>query len=248
MRRLAAIILALALAAPALALAAESPVPSGEQLAESLDSEHQPGAHEEAGEEHGVAPINWFSWHKGKWIHKNQVVTQQVSEHDEPVAPALVFALANFAIFGFVLLRYAGPVVRKYTRERHESIRDALEEGARLREEARTKLAEYTERIAGVEAEVTRLIADIRATAESERQQILAQAQVQAAALRAETELRIAADIEQAKRELHREVMLRAIEIAEKVIREHAGAADHKAQFESFLGDLDRSVDPEVRS
>lgn len=214
--------------------------PSGEQAAESLDTEHPPGSH--GTEHHGVPPINWFEWHKGKDAHG-----EKFDKGDEPMAPGLVFALANFAIFAFVLLRYAGPAVRKYTRERHETIRDALEEGARLREQARTKLAEYTERIAGVEAEVDKLIADIRATAEAERQQILAQAQVQAAALRTEAEQRIAADIEQAKRELHREVLLRALELAEKIVRENAGAADQKAQFQAFLGDLDGSAGKETR-
>ncbi len=244
MRRLAGLVLALLIAAPAAVLAAGSPARSGEQAAGSVDTEHPPGAHDEPA--HGLPPINWFEWHKGKDAYGGKFDLKE-NPHDEPMAPGLVFALANFAIFAFVLLRYAGPAVRKYTRERHETIRDALEEGARLREQARTKLAEYTERIAGVEAEVDKLIADIRATAEAERQQILAQAQVQAAALRAEAEQRIAADIEQAKRELHREVLLRALELAEKIVREKAGAADQKAQFKAFLGDLDESAGKEAR-
>ncbi len=237
MRRLSALVLAALLAAPALALAAAAP--TGDQHGTEVDAEHEAP--------HGLPPINWFDWHKGKDAYGGKFDLQE-NPHDEPMAPGLIFALANFGIFAFVLLRYAGPVVRKYTRERHETIRDALEEGARLREQARTKLAEYTERIAGVEAEVDKLIADIRATAEAERQQILAQAQVQAAALRAEAQLRIAADIEQARRELHHEVMVRALALAEQMVREKTGAADQKAQFEAFLGDLDRTAGKQVRS
>jgi F0F1-type ATP synthase membrane subunit b/b' len=200
------------------------------------------------GEHHGVAPINWFEWHKGKYIHEGEFVSQQVSPKDEPMPPALIFALANFSIFAFVLFRYAGPVVKKYTRERHDSVRDALEEGARLRAEAKTKLAEYTDRIKGVEKEVDQLIADIRATAESERKQILAQAEAQATALRAEAEQRIAAELDVAKLELQREVMLAAIAIAEKMVREKSGPADQQKQFDAFLADLERSAGKEARS
>jgi F-type H+-transporting ATPase subunit b len=195
-----------------------------------------------AQEQHeGVPPINWFEWSPKKDIHG-----EKLDPGDEPMAPGLIFAFANFAIFGFVLLKYARPVVKKYTQQRHQTIRDALEEGARLRAEARTKLDEYSERIRGVEGEVDKLIADIRATAEAERKQILAQAEAQAAALRTEAEQRIAADMAAARLELQREIMLAAIAIAEQVMREKVGKDDQKRQFDAFLADLDRGG-PEAR-
>jgi F-type H+-transporting ATPase subunit b len=218
-------------AAPAHALGSEEGAPGkGQPSAETGEAEH-----------HGVAPINWFEWKPNKDAHGGPL-----DKGDEPMAPGLIFALANFAIFAFVLLKYARPVVKKYTEQRHQTIRDALEEGARLRAEARAKLDEYSQRIRGVESDVDKLIAEIRATAEAERKQILAQAEAQAAALRTEAEQRIAADMAQARVELQREVMLAALAIADQVIRERLGKDDQKRQFEAFVADLERG-EPEVR-
>jgi len=231
-RTFAGVILAMLVGSAAAAIAAEP----AEQAAEA---EH------EVEHDEGVPPINWFSWHKGKNVYGAKLDTND--PHAEPMAPALVFALVNFAIFAGVLVWKAGPIVRGYTRERHDTIRDALEEGARLREEAQVKLADYSKRIAGVEAEVDQLIADIRATAEAERAKILAQAETQAAALRTEADQRIAAEIVQARLELHREVMVQALAIAEKLIRDKASPADQQKLFDGFVADLDATA-KEVRS
>ena len=48
----------------------------------------------------------------------------------------LLFPLINFAIFAFVVVRFAGGPIREFFRARTERLRDALAVGARAREES----------------------------------------------------------------------------------------------------------------
>lgn len=66
---------------------------------------------------------------------------------DVPMTPPVVLAIFNFLVFIGILYWKAGPALRKYLSERHVSIKEALEEAARLQAEAKEKLAEYSARI-----------------------------------------------------------------------------------------------------
>ena len=60
----------------------------------------------------------------------------------------------NFAVFLFILGKYAGPSMKKAVRERHERIKKDLEEGARLRAEAQRRVDEYGRKLASLDAEM----------------------------------------------------------------------------------------------
>ena len=83
--------------------------------------------------------------------------------------------------------------------ERHDTIKTALDEAAKLREQAADKLAEYEARIKDVDVEIKKLVEGIRADAEADKARILDNAAKQAAQLKKEAEQRIAAEIELAR-------------------------------------------------
>jgi F-type H+-transporting ATPase subunit b len=210
--------------APAWASAAEAPAATGGAVA--------------AGEHHtaGHAPhINWVSF---DYEAKGQ-------------GPPLLFALVNFAVLVFLLVRFAGPPLKGFLANRHISIKSALEEGARLRLEAQTRLAEYADRIAGVDREVDALIGEIRSQAEAEKKRILDQAAAQAAALERDAKERIAAEIARARKELEREVVTAAVAAAEKLLRQSTRDDDQRRLVDGFLSTLDKTAarrPPEPRS
>lgn len=207
-----ALIFALALALPTAALAAEP-------MEEAVHGEEATGhdAHHAAGH----APhINWFKWGYDAEAGEN---------------PPLFFSLLNFAILLGILYKFAGPKVASALRDRHDSIKDALEEGKRLREEAQQRLAEYGAKIANVDKEMTELMTTIRTQAEAEKARILAQAEKQAAALKQDAEDRIAAEIERSRRILEAEVVNAAVAAAEQIIRDKAGDDDQKRLVDGFL-------------
>jgi len=201
------------------------------------------GAQTEAeGAEHGheveteVPSINWFNL----GYRDLDVQGAKLEGHGERMPPPFGLAIMNFAVFAAILVWKAGPPLRSFVEQRHVSIKDALDEGRRLRKEAQAKLAEYDGRIAGVQAEVDELIAEIRKAAEQEKQRILADAEHQAAAMKKSAESQIAAEIDRARAELEREVMAAAVAATETLIREKATPADQKKLVDGFLDDLQK--------
>ncbi len=199
---------------------------------------HAEGAHAKGGHDshavHGAPPVNWTDLGYGD----KDVNGNKLENGGEPMAPPLLFALINFAIFAGLLYWKAGPALSKYLANRHETIKSALEEAAKLQEEAKEKLAEYSSRIKDADAEVNALIEQIRKDAEIEREQIVADAERQAERMRKDAEDRIETEFLAAKRQLEREVVAKATEAAERVLSEKASPADHNTLFTNFISDL----------
>lgn len=154
------------------------------------------------------------------------------------MTPPLVLAIFNFLVFAGILYWKAGPALRKYLAERHESIKGALEEAAKLQMEAKEKLAEYSERIADADAEVNALIKQIREDAEVERKRIVDDAERQAEQMKKDANARIESEFLAAKRQLEREVVARATEAAEKLLAEKTTSLDHNTLFTGFIANL----------
>lgn len=193
------------------------------------------GANAEAGGHHEAPPINWFELgYKDLDVHGHAL--EAGSGHH--MAPPLGLALMNFAAFIFLLVWKAGPPMSSYLRGRHDSIKESLEEGKRLRDEAAQRLEEYATKIKGVESEVDALIADVRATAEDEKKRIIADAKAQAELMQRQAEAQIAAEVSRARAELEKEVMAAALAAAETILREKATAADQQKLIDSFLVEL----------
>jgi len=231
----------------ALGVAAAGAVPAWAQTEEAAEPEIEPaeGGHPPAhGDAHGAGhgahhaaepppPINWFESHYGKDLHGGELDTGE-----EPMPPGLLFALINFAIFVSLLVKFAGPKLATYLRVRHETVKGQLDEAARLRAEARAKLDEYNRRIEGLDQEVTRLMHEIRAEAEAEREAMLTQARTQAEAMKRDAQLRIESEIARARLALEREVVAAAVAAAEKVLRERTTADDQARLFDGFIANL----------
>ncbi len=183
---------------------------------------------------HGAPPVNWTDMGYGdKDIHG-----AKLESGGEPMAPPLLLALLNFAIFAGLLYWKAGPALSKYLANRHDSIKGALQEAAKLQEEAREKLAQYSSRIADADAEVNALIAQIRKDAEIEREQIVADAKRQAELMRKDAEARIESDFLTARRRLEHEIIAKAAETTERLLSENTSAVDHNNLFSAFITDL----------
>ncbi len=154
------------------------------------------------------------------------------------MTPPLILAIFNFLVFVGILYWKAGPALRKYLAERHESIKGALEEAAKLQAEAKEKLAEYSARIADADKEVDALIKEIRDEAEVERKRIVDDAERQAAQMKKDANDRIEAEFLAARRQLEREVVAKATATAEKLLKDKTTNTDHSALFTGFIANL----------
>ena len=191
--------------------------------AEGPGTEHHTGGPSPADEEEvdpskhfnfiGIAPGHLFDYRgkdefggpfgDGKMTDRE---TGQTVREEEPASPPFVFVLINFAILLGLLAWKGRPLARKVAEDRHDLIKTALDEAAKLRKQAADKLAEYETRLKAADAEIKQLVDGMRADADKEKQRILAAAEAQAAQMKRDAELRIAAEIELARAQLTREV------------------------------------------
>ena len=197
-------------------------------------------AHASAGGSGSPADWNWVDIGYG-----DKDIAGGTLEKGEPkMPPPTIFAIINFCLFAGLLVWKAAPPIKKFVQQRHITIKEALEESARLREEAKQKLDEYSEKIANVNAEVDELLAGIRADAEAERERIIAEAEAQAEALKRDAEARIAADLARARRELELEIIAAATAAAERLIREKATLSDQHKLIDTFISGIAPSSSP----
>lgn len=186
---------------------------------------------------HAADPTEHFNWTDMGYADKN-ASGGELQKGEESMSPPMLLMLLNFGIVLFIIGWKVRPPVMRYVRKRHDMVKEALEEAARLREEAQQKLDEYTEKVSEAEAEVDRMIKEIRADAEAEKKRIIADAKAQAEALKRDAEARIAAEINRARIALEREVVAVAIAATEKLIREKATTSDQTKLIETFISDV----------
>lgn len=181
--------------------------------------------------------------HTGKVVmdeHGNQL-------EEEPMSPPFVLMLVNFGLLLLILGKYGGAAARKLAEERHDQIKSALDEAAKLRDQAAGKLAEYETRIKDVDSEVKKLVDGIRADAEADKQRILAAAATQAEQMKKDAELRIAAEIELARAQLTREVAAAAAGATEKLLKEKLTADDQNKLVGTFITNVQAGGRKEAR-
>ena len=162
----------------------------------------------------------------------------EVTDGEEAMSPPFVLMIVNFVILLGLLAWKGGPVFRKLAADRHDAIKTALEEAAKLRQQAADKLAEYETRLKDADAEIKKLVEGMRTDAEADKKRILAAAETQAAAMKRDAEQRIAAELEYARAALTREVTAAATAATEKLLREKLQPADQQRLVSSFIADV----------
>jgi F-type H+-transporting ATPase subunit b len=161
--------------------------------------------------------------------------TGEVVNEEEPMSPAFIYMVLNFAILVGLLAWKARPAVQKLAADRHDQIKVALDEAAKLRAQAAEKLAEYDSRLKAADAEISKLVEDMRVVAEADKKRILEAAERQAAQMKRDAEQRIAAEIETARAVLTREVTAAAAAATEQILREKMNPADQQKVVTTFI-------------
>lgn len=157
---------------------------------------------------------------------------------EEPMSPPFVFMVLNFLLLMGILVWKGGPIVKSLAAERHDQIKNALDEAAKLRQQAADKLAEYESKLADADTQIKNLVDGMKKDAEADKARILENAERQAAQMKKDAETRIAAEIELARAQLTREVTAAAAAATEKLLREKMQPADQATLVGNFISNV----------
>lgn len=145
----------------------------------------------------------------------------------------------NFAILVAVLYKLLKKPVSNFFSARQESIRFKLADLEAKKLEAERVAAEYREKMAALEAETEKIIAELMAEGEAEKEKIVEAAKRQADYLHQQAELAIQQEIKLAREGLQQEVAEMSVRAAEELLRKHMQAEDQGRLIQEFLSRVD---------
>ena len=157
------------------------------------------------------------------------------AEHHAPSPWGLIYPFINFAIYSFVLWRYAWPAVRDYLSDRRANTLSALEAAKSVRAEAEALKAEYDAKLRNLEVEAARAREEVLATAQVEARNILEQAQKSAARIRKESRLVADEEVARARRTLQEESAALVARLAGELVTKQIGPNDQARFVKDFV-------------
>lgn len=172
----------------------------------------------------------------------NEAAHAAEGEHDGGGAfLALIFSFVNFAIFLFLLNKYAWPAVSSFLAGRRSEVADAMAAAEQARAEAEAIRRDYAAKEAALEETRRRMLDEISKGAAADREKLLKDAEAAAERLRAEAERQAEYDLARARRELRAEAARLAAELAEKEVRTKLTDADRARLVREFVEGAARS-------
>lgn len=218
--------------------------PTNKELGPTEGTEH---VDDHAGHHDPTQHFNFFgfSWRGkdefGGKLGDGQMVdekTGEVVKEEEPMSPPFVFMVLNFLLLLGILIWKGKPAVTQMAADRHDQIKTALDEAAKLRQQAADKLAEYEAKLKDADVEIQKMVEGMKKDAEADKARILDNAAKQSAQLKRDAEARIAAEIEYARAALTREVTAAATTATEKLLREKMQPGDQSKLVTAFINDV----------
>lgn len=144
----------------------------------------------------------------------------------------------NLGIYIWILVKFGGPKINSYLKNRKETIEEDMTEAARLREEAESRLDEVQAKIDKFDKERETILAEYRRIGESEKERIIAEAEAQATRIRKEAKLSAETEMVRAQQQIEQQVLEKALELAEKALEERVKPANHNALVDDTVKSL----------
>ncbi|MGE5305685.1 MAG: hypothetical protein ACM3TN_20435 [Alphaproteobacteria bacterium] len=163
------------------------------------------------------------------------------AEHHAPSINQILFPLANFLIFVWILKRFALPLVRDFLHSRREEILAAVQSAAESKRRAETIVQDYKSRLARVDQEAQSIEALLRV--EGERQKTKLSEEAQALTKKILEDARFLADqeVKIARQKIREEVANLAEARARELVQRHIAAGDQVRLAEEFLREMGHS-------
>lgn len=130
----------------------------------------------------------------------------------------LIFSIITVLVLILILKHFFFEKVKKFMDERKANVEEQFQKAEEAENQAREKLDEYNEILAGAEKEKRVIIADAMENAKLQANSVLDEARKEAADIREKSRLQIEREKIAARKEIHNEVGDLAVQLAEKIL------------------------------
>ncbi len=151
----------------------------------------------------------------------------------------LGWRIVNFAILAGVLFHFTRKPAVNAIRNSIEAVKTLLKEARESRKTAEARMKEAEEKLAGVDKEISKLMATARKEGEAERERVLAEAAEALEKLKRESVLAIEQELKKAKDILQRETANAAVALAEEIISKNITSEDQAKFVAEYLDKLE---------
>ncbi len=155
----------------------------------------------------------------------------------EPSWSLTLWGFANFAIYCFIMKRFAWPLIKDYLQARHDNVVEALDAAARAKQEAELLKAEFEMRMKSLEDEAATARAEILELAETEAKKIVAQAEKTGDHIRKDAQLVADQEVSRARRALQQESAELITQIAADLVTAQMKPEDQERFVKDFLSE-----------
>lgn len=147
------------------------------------------------------------------------------------------FALrtGNFVILVAILFKLLKKPLGNFLTTRRQDIQKLLEDLKLKQEEAARVSAEYKAKLAALDEETKKIVAELLSEGEAEKQKIIQAAERQAAYIKQQAEIAVQQEIKAARERLQEEVAELSVAAAEQLIQKHIKAEDQDRLVKEFM-------------
>lgn len=149
--------------------------------------------------------------------------------------PPVLATLLNSAILFGLLFCFGRRPIAEALRKRRESIMHAMLEAARMKEESQGRLETYEKQLATMEEQAEHMRLDMKETERAERERALAEAQERRERLEREAHRLVTQEMDEARTELRRRAVRRAMMQAAHLLTESVNEEDHRRLADAYL-------------
>jgi len=146
-----------------------------------------------------------------------------------------MFRLLNFGIMVAILVKLAKKPLKNFFASRREGIQQMLEELEAKRQDAEAKCAEYKAKLAALEDETKKIVAEYIQEGEVEKQKIIEAAERQAQYVKEQASITIQQEMQAAKDSLQQEIAEASVTTAEELLKKNMQFEDQERSVRDFM-------------
>jgi F-type H+-transporting ATPase subunit b len=150
----------------------------------------------------------------------------------------LLWILVNFAVLMWVLERLLFSKLRARQAHQHDLVKTELSRATAARGEAEALISEYRGRLDRLDDEIVELTAEAERRAEADRASIIAAAKAEAERIQASAKQTAEREAEIRRRRIENEIVDRAVERAETLLRQKFTPADQDRMVGDYIQDI----------